>query len=130
MTSRDNHRAVQDEHGSVSIQLAVLMPVLFGVAFTGLQAGLYFYGRSAALSAAITGARAAAAEHGTIAQCQHDAEAFLAGLGDVLSRSRVQCSRTATTVTVGVTGTALSVIPGWQPQVDQVAVEPVERITR
>ena len=49
----------RDERGSVSIQMVVLMPVLFAIAFTGLQAGLYFYGRSAALAAATTGARAA-----------------------------------------------------------------------
>lgn len=130
MTSTDTHRATHDERGSVSIQLAMLMPVLFGVAFTGLQVGLFFYGRSAALSAATLGARAAAAEHGSIAQCRHDAEEFISSLGDVLSRSRVQCARTATTVTVRVTGTTLSLIPGWHPQVDQVAVQPVERITR
>lgn len=130
MTRTETRRALRNERGSVSIQLAVLMPVLFSIAFTGLQTGLFFYGRSAALSAATLGARAAAAEHGSIAQCQHDAETFLAGLGDVLSAVRVQCARTATTVTVRVTGTTLSVIPGWHPQVDQVAVQPVERITR
>ena len=45
------------ERGSLSVQLVVIMPVLFTIAFAGMQAGLYFYGRSAALSAATTGAQ-------------------------------------------------------------------------
>ena len=110
--------------------MVMLMPLLFAIAFTGLQAGLFFYGRSAALSAATIGARAAAAEHGSIVECQRDATAFIGSLGDVLSASRVQCARSATTVTVQVTGTTLSVIPGWHPTVDQVATQPVERVTR
>lgn len=114
----------------MSVQLAMLMPLLFAIAFTGLQAGLFFYGRSAALSAATIGARAAAAEHGSIAACQRDAAAFINSLGDVLTAAHVQCSRTATTVTVRVTGRTLSVIPGWHPTVEQVSIQPVERITR
>ncbi|MGC3995459.1 MAG: TadE/TadG family type IV pilus assembly protein [Propionicimonas sp.] len=114
----------------MSVQMVVLMPLLFGIAFTGMQAGLFFYGRSAALSAATTGARAAAAERGTTTACHRAAEAFLAQLGDVLTDPSIDCTRNATTVTVRVAGTTLSVIPGWQPRAEQVAVKPVERITR
>jgi Flp pilus assembly protein TadG len=110
--------------------MVVIMPLLFGIAFTGLQAGLFFYGRSAAMSAATTGARAAAADGGTAADCQQAAAAFIASLGDVLNTASIDCRRTATTVTVRVSGTTLSVIPGWQPLVEQQAVQPVERITR
>jgi hypothetical protein len=38
--------------------------------------------------------------------------------------------RSATTATVTVTGTSLSVIPGWSPAVSQSASVPVERITQ
>lgn len=114
----------------MSVQMVVLMPLLFGIAFTGMQAGLLFYGRSAAMSAATTGARAAAAEHGTLAACQAEAAAFIVQLGDALTNPRIDCTRTATTVTVRVAGTTLSVIPGWQPLAEQVAVQQVERITR
>ena len=110
--------------------MVVLMPLLFGIAFTGMQAGLFFYGRSAAMSAATTGARAAAIEHGTTTACHQAAEAFIAQLGDVLTNPRIDCARTATTVTVRVTGMTLSVIPGWQPVADQIAVRQLERITR
>ena len=123
-------RLAHDERGSMSVQMVVIMPLMFLIAFTGLQAGLFFYGRSAALSAATTGARAAAAEDGTAADCQQAAATFLAGLGDVLTNPRIACTRTATTVTVQVSGDTLSVIPGWTPVVAQESFQQVERLTR
>jgi Flp pilus assembly protein TadG len=110
--------------------MVVLMPLMFAIAFTGLQAGLFFYGRSAALSAATTGARAAAAEGGTTAACHQAAAAFLTSLGDVLTNPEINCARTATTVTVRVAGTTLSVIPGWHPRVAQESAQRAERVTR
>jgi Flp pilus assembly protein TadG len=130
MTTRTLRHRAFDERGSMSVQMVVLMPLLFGIAFTGMQAGLFFYGRSVALSAATTGARAAATEHGTTTACHQAAEAFITQLGDVLTNPIIDCTRTATTVTARVAGTTLSVIPGWQPRAEQVAVQQVERITR
>jgi len=130
LARRTRVRPARGERGSASVQMVVIMPLMFGIAFTGLQAGLYFYGRSAALSAATTGARAAAAEGGTTIACHQAAAAFLDSLGDVLNTTRVDCTRTATTVTVRVAGTSLSVIPGWTPQVAQEAVQQVERVSR
>ncbi len=97
----------------MSIQLVVLMPALFAIAFTGLQAGLFYYGRSAAMSAATTAARAAAAEDGTTDACHAAANTFIAGLGDVLTSPDVTCTQTGTTISVTVAGNTLSVIPGW-----------------
>lgn len=128
--TRARVRPVRDERGSVSVQMVVIMPLMFLIAFTGLQAGLFFYGRSAALSAATTGARAAAVEDGTVADCQQAAANFLAGLGDVLTNPKIACTRTATTVAVQVSGDTLSVVPGWTPVVAQESVQQVERLTR
>ena len=104
-------RPLRGERGSASVQMVVIMPLLFGIAFTGLQAGLYFYGRSAALSAATTGARAGAIEDGTAGDCRQAAAALIASLGDVLTNARIDCVRTATAVTVRVSG---SWRPGWR----------------
>jgi Flp pilus assembly protein TadG len=109
--------------------MVVLMPLLFGLVFTGLQAGLYFYGRTAASSAASVGARAGAAENGTTAACHQAAIAFLTSLRDALSNPQITCTVTATTVTVRVSGATLSVIPGWTLQADQQVTLPKERIT-
>lgn len=109
--------------------MVVLMPLLFTIAFTGLQAGLYYYGRSAAQAVANTGARAAAAEGASSGSCEQAAAALLADLGDVLTHPSVACTRTATTVTVRVSGRTLSVLPGWDPRVEESAHFSVERIT-
>jgi Flp pilus assembly protein TadG len=117
------------ERGSASIQMTVLMPLLFLIVFTALQTGLYFYGRTAALSAATTGARAAAAESGTSRDCEAAVVAFIASLGDVLTEPRITCVRTATTATASVAGITLGIVPGLSLTVDQTAIAPVERVT-
>ena len=120
---------VGDERGSTSVQLVVLMPVLFAVAFTGVQAGMYYYGRTAAMAAATTAARAAATEHGTNQDCHAAATSFLTELGDVLTNPTITCTQTATTVRVTISGDTLSVIPGWIPRVEQAMNLPKERLS-
>jgi Flp pilus assembly protein TadG len=121
----------RDEHGSVSIQLVILLPALFAVMFLGMQAALFYHARSVAIAAAEEGARAASAESGTQSDGVAAADAFVSDAGgdDVLSGVSVTADRTATTVTVTVTGNSLSVIPGWTPRIEQSASLPTERIT-
>ncbi len=107
----------------------MLLPVLFGLLFATLQIGLYFYGRTAASSMASVGARAAAAENGTQQACRQAATAFAASVRDALSNPHIVCTVTPTTVTVRVTGTTLSLIPGWTMRADQTITLPKERIT-
>lgn len=119
------------ERGSVSVQLVILMPVLFSVMFLGVQGALFYHARTVAIAAAQEGARAAAAETGTTGQGTAAASSFVAQAGgaDVLADVSVSGSRTATTATVTVQGRSLSVIPGWSPPVAQSATVPVERTT-
>ncbi|MAO81812.1 MAG: hypothetical protein CMH82_14365 [Nocardioides sp.] len=121
----------RDEHGSVSIQLVILLPALFAVMFLGMQAALFYHARTVAIAAAQEGARAASAETGTRSDGVAAADAFVSDAGgdDVLSAVSVTADRTATTVTVTVTGHSLSVIPGWTPRIEQSASLPTERIT-
>lgn len=118
------------ERGSTSVQMVVLMPALFAIMFLGLQAALVYHARTLALAAAQEGARAAGGESSSVAVGASSARSFLDDTaGDALSATTVSARRTATTSTVTVTGRALSVIPGWQPNVTQSASVPVERIT-
>lgn len=118
------------ERGAVgSVQLVVVMPLLMGLFLAAMQAAMYYYGRSAAISIAQTGAAAAAAEHGTIADCQAAAANLQASIGDAITNVQISCQRTATRATAIVTGQALSVFPGWQSTVVQRADAPVERPT-
>lgn len=121
---------LQGERGSASLQLAVLLPVLFGVMFLGLQAALIYHARTVAVAAAQEGARAAAVEGGTAGDGAQAASGFVADAGgaDVLETA-VTARRSAGTATVTVSGTALTVLPGWHPRIRQSATLPVERIT-
>jgi Flp pilus assembly protein TadG len=131
--ARSRHRpvAARAERGSTSIQMVLLLPALFAVMFLGMQAALYYHARSIALASAQEGARAAGAENGTTSAGVSTARDYLTDTaGDALSGARVTGSRSATTATITVRGTPLSVVPGWAPPVTQSATVTVERITR
>lgn len=127
------------EQGSAAVQLAVLMPALFTLMFLGMQAAMIYHGRTVAIAAAEEGARAAAAQNANTSAGQVAASEFVASAGGdgVLRGVRVSSSRTparavagTALVTVVVSGTTLSVVPGWTPQISQSASAPVEELTR
>lgn len=110
--------------------MVVLLPLLLLLLFGGLQAALLHHARTIALGAAQEGARAAASEHGTVASGVGAAESFAAEVGrDALGDVVVTGERTAVSATIRVSGTSLTVIPGWDPTVVQSATLPVERLT-
>lgn len=120
----------RDERGSASVQLVMILPVMLSLVWAAVGAAMFFYGRAAAIAAAQAGATAAAAEGGTVQQC-HTAAAALAGkVGDAIRDISITCNRSPTTATVTVSGTTLSLLPGWSPTVTQTAIAPVERLTR
>ena len=129
-TRRRGRGLLGRERGSSSIQLVLLMPVLFSVMFLGMQAALHYHARTIAIAAAQEGARAAGAQNGTASAGIAAASSYLADTGgDSLTRPTVTCARTPTIATVSVRGVALSVIPGWRPTITQSASVPVERVT-
>lgn len=119
------------ERGSSSIQMVILMPALFAVMFLGLQGALWFHARSVAIAAAQEGARQAGAQNSTTDAGINQATSFVADAGgnDVLSGATATAVRSATQATVTVSGSAMSVIPGWTITVRQSATVPVERLT-
>ncbi len=127
-TSSSRHRS---EHGSVSIELVILLPALFAVMFLGMQAALFYHARTVAIAAAEEGARAAGGETGHEGTGIAAASTFVASAGgdDVLQKASATANRTQTTATVTVTGFSLSVIPGWHPAISQSASVTVERVT-
>ncbi|MEU2200603.1 TadE family protein [Isoptericola sp. NPDC019482] len=119
------------ERGSTTVELALLLPAVFLVMFLGLQAALYFHARTVAITAATEGAKAAAVEQGSASDGAAAALSFVADAGgdDVLPGAGATGTMTATAVTIVVTGSALSVIPGWAPDVRQHVTAPRERLT-
>ena len=121
-----------NDRGSATLQIVVLMPALFLLVFTGMQAALIYHARTVAIAAAQEGARTAAAQYSSVAAGDVAAEEFIASAGgeDVLRGVTVTAIRDATTASVVVTGATMSVVPGWTPQIAQSASAPVERVTR
>lgn len=114
----------------MTLQIVILMPIMFLILFTGMQAALMYQARTAAIAAAQEGARAAAAQDGSAEHGRAAAQDFLAATGDdALRGAAVTSTKDATTATVTITGHALSVIPGWTPTIIQSATAPVERLT-
>ncbi|MBN9103582.1 MAG: pilus assembly protein [Propionibacteriaceae bacterium] len=111
------------------MQLVVVMPLLMGFFLAGMQAALYYYGRTAAISIAQTGATAAAADGGSVAHCRQAAAELQARIGDALTDVTITCQRSGTKATSTVTGLTLSVFPGWRSEVVQQAEAPVEEVT-
>lgn len=126
--SRDPDRS---DRGSVTVEVAVLAPVLVLVIFTIVQVGLWSYARSLALGAAQEGLATGRAHGSSVAAGRAKAEQFLArSAGDSLLGSSVSVSATPTEVQVVVTGRALSALPGIPGlPVRQKAQGPIERFT-
>ncbi|MGI5188963.1 TadE/TadG family type IV pilus assembly protein [Promicromonospora sp. CA-289599] len=117
------------ERGSASIEQVFLLPALFTLMFMFVQGAMLYQGRAVALAAAQEGARAAAAEHGTTGAGVSAAHEYVSTTTVGLKGTTVTGLRTATQATVTVTTHTVSLIPGWEPTVEQSATLPVERIT-
>ena len=127
---RDILRRVRDETGSASVAfLLVFPPVLLGLLVTLISAALYYYGGTAAITIAQTGAAAAAAEHGSTSACRQAGRDLARRVSSAIHDVQVSCTRSATTVTVTVTGTPLSLISSFSPSVTHTASVEVERLT-
>lgn len=123
-------RRARDDRGSSTIEYAILFPVLLLVIMVGVQAGLFYHARSIAHAAAEEGARTAAAQTATAAMGEATGADFADRTGSgLLTNVRVDVSRTSTTVTATVSGTASSLIPGTTWTVTQTVTRPVERVT-
>lgn len=108
----------------------ILLPALFSLLFLGMQAALYYHARTVAIAASQEGARAVARESGKETDGLRAAAKFVSDVGDgALVRATTTAERSATNATVTVSGFSLSVIPGWQPSVEQSASMPIEELT-
>lgn len=123
-------RATPRDRGSSSVEVVVLLPLVFLLLFAMVQGGLWFHARAVALGAATEGARVAAAESSSAGAGISAASSFIADAGSgVIINPAVTGSRSATTATVTVTGQSQSLVPFLNPSVAQSASFPTERIT-
>lgn len=123
---------LRDERGSSTVEAVILFPVFLLLIFAAVQAGVFFYGRSAALAAAQQGLQAGRVENGTTSAATDAAQRFIHSRGSggaLLNNVTITPSRTVDTTTVTVSGTVPSLIPGATFTVTQSASGTVERIT-
>jgi len=118
-----------DERGMASVALTLLLPVLFTFVWVAMGAAMFHFGATSAQAAAHTAASAAAVEGGTTKACEQAAARFIATLGDALNDVSITCRRTATTASATITGTTLSLVPGWSPSVTQTVAVAVEEVS-
>ena len=122
----------RDERGSVSLELAVVFPVVLLLIFGTVQGALYYHARNVALAAAQEGVVDARVESGSAGAGVARAQGFLADAGgsSVLLNAAVSSDRSATEVTITVRGVAPSVLPGLSGfSLTQSASGPLERVT-
>ena len=117
----------RDDRGSIASSL-VISATMFLFVMGIIQLGIVLHARNVAEAAAQEAMSTAAAYDGTESSGQSSATQALDTLGpDVLSDRTVEVDRTATTVTVRVTGTALNFLPGISPMIVETSTGPVER---
>jgi Flp pilus assembly protein TadG len=125
-------RRLRNDRGSSVVEAVVILPLFLLLIFTLVQAGLFYYGRSAALAAAQQGLQAARVENGTTTAATLAAQTFLRSPrsgGSLLDNLTITPTRTAVTTTVTVSGTVPSLLPGTTFTVTQTATGTVERVT-
>jgi Flp pilus assembly protein TadG len=121
--------ARRPERGSATLETVILWPAVFLLIFGIVHAGIWFHARNVALSAAREGARAASVADGSGGAAR--AADFLASTtdGSVLRVDDIHESTDADSVTVTVTGSSTTLIPGWQVDLSQTATAPIRRWT-
>ncbi|WP_431953088.1 TadE/TadG family type IV pilus assembly protein [Actinacidiphila sp. bgisy167] len=125
-------RPVDDDRGSATTQLVLVLPALLLIALLTVQFALAWHARHIAQFAAERALAAARAEDGTTADGQARARRSLAALGSrVLASPTVAVERTREQTTVRVSGTVMRVlpVPGLVLHASGTASGPTERLT-
>ncbi|MDN5771542.1 MAG: pilus assembly protein [Microlunatus sp.] len=122
---------LRDERGSLTLEASILFPALLAIMLVGVQAAMWFHARSVAIGAAADGARAQSLERAVDGDGQAAALEFVSQAGgeDVLRGVGASSRRSPTSVSVTVTGSSMSLVPGWNPSVEQSATVPLEQVT-
>ncbi len=108
--------------------MVLVVPVLMLLVFTVIQFGLWYHANNVAEAAAQEGTRVARQADGTDDAGQFRAEAFMAANApSLVSLTAVSATRTDDTVTVEVTGTLASIVPGIDLPVHAHAESAIER---
>lgn len=121
-------RRWREDRGSATVQWVVLAPLLLTMLLSVLQAGLWFYARNLALTAAQEATQIARGTDGSTEQGRAAANSYLDRTGTgMLTDITVSVIITDTKVTTTVSGNSISLVPGVTIAVTQVSVGSVEK---
>jgi hypothetical protein len=127
-TRRLHHR--RNDRGAVVAQVVVAIPLLIMVPMLIVQVALWAYAAHAAQAAATQALDNARAVGGSNSSGQAEARQILDQLtSNTLHDPHVAVRRTASTVTVTITGTTETIVPGFHMTVSAHASGPVEAFT-
>jgi len=120
--------AVRDDSGMTTLEVAILFPAMLILVFGIAQTALWYMARTAALSAAQQGVNAGRTYGAAPGDGVSAAQDFLAAqVGDILTGGHARIAKSDRgTLRISVTGTSLSLIPGWKISVTQSAQGPKE----
>lgn len=119
---------VRNELGSSSVEVVIIFPIVLGIILAIVQVGIAAHAHSVAEAAAQEGAAAARRFDGSAGAGEARTVEYLNQLGPTILQDRsVNVQRSATKVTVTVTGKVVSVVPGLNLEVSKSASGPVER---
>ena len=119
-----------DEQGSVSLQLVIATPLLLLLILSVVQFALWEHATHVAEAAANQGLAAGRVQGGSEQAADSQARTLLVHLGSqVLTGAQVSASRTTTTTTVIVRGSAEGILPFLHLPVRSVAAGPTEQWT-
>lgn len=125
-------RLPKRDRGAVALEFAIVFPLVLVLTFGGVQVAFWFQARAMCQAAAQAGVRAGRVLGAPMGAGRTAATAYLAATaGDTVRGALVSESHTATTVSVGCSGTALRVmpLPGLPLDVAQSAAAARERFS-
>jgi Flp pilus assembly protein TadG len=133
---RDAAPLGHSDTGASSLELAIVAPALLLMIFFGIQAGLFYYGQTVAVQSAREGvslvrlAQDEAQAQELVPLAEEKAEAFASAVGrESLLDATAVADYNANTgrVSVEVTGTVITLVPGLDLTVTQEAFGEIER---
>lgn len=112
------------------VATVIIFPAIIGFTLLCLQYALVMQARTAANHSAEIGLDSARAQHGSVPLGIAAAQAFANDAGGALRLPVATGTRTGVDASITVTGTAISLFPGFTPDINVTRTGPVERITR
>ena len=130
MNARRCRGCREPDAGLSTLEAIFTVPVIMLMILGIVQAGMWWYARQVALTAAQEGARAARAYQATNEDGTAKATTYLRevdrGTGSILNDPEVSVRRDGNTVTVEVRGQVVSLVPGVSVSIDVTSTGPAE----